>query len=100
MMNIIFNVRKEYFDQIKSGEKKEEYRSLKSYWLKRLAMKYNPVSSSMESPEKIIIRCGYPKKGDASRELIFPWRGYEIKPIVHKEFGGEPTRVIAIKLER
>jgi ASC-1-like (ASCH) protein len=33
-MNLFLHVRKEYFDQIKSGEKKEEYRLIKPYWIK------------------------------------------------------------------
>ena len=31
-----FNLKKKWFDMILSGEKKEEYRDLKPYWINRL----------------------------------------------------------------
>ena len=33
---LTFNVKKEWFDKIKSGEKTHEYREAKQYWTKRL----------------------------------------------------------------
>lgn len=33
---LIFNVKKEWFDKIKSGEKTHEYREVKPYWTKKL----------------------------------------------------------------
>lgn len=35
-MILHLNVKKEFFDMIKNGEKKEEYREVKPYWIKRL----------------------------------------------------------------
>ncbi|MBN2640357.1 MAG: ASCH domain-containing protein [Victivallales bacterium] len=34
-------LKKKWFDMILSGEKKEEYRKFKPYWLKRLMNEYN-----------------------------------------------------------
>lgn len=36
---LILSVKKKWFDLIKSGKKKEEYRTLKEYWIKRLGFK-------------------------------------------------------------
>jgi hypothetical protein len=36
-------VNKVWFDMIKSGEKKEEYREIKSYWFQRLVFQYKKV---------------------------------------------------------
>lgn len=33
---LTLSVKKEWFDEIVSGEKKEEYREIKPYWIKRL----------------------------------------------------------------
>lgn len=90
MANIIFNLKKQYFDDIKNGIKKEEYRLCTPYWKKRLENK---------KIENIIIRLGYPKKGDKEKELNFPYKGYEIKIITHPHFGNDPVKVYAIKIK-
>ena len=36
---LVLSVRKKWFDLIKSGEKKEEYRDLTEYWKKRFGFK-------------------------------------------------------------
>lgn len=36
---LTFNLKKEWFDKIKSGEKTHEYRELKDYWTKRLLLR-------------------------------------------------------------
>ena len=64
-MDLILNVKKKYFDEIKSGKKRYEYREIKPYWTKRLSKKYTGIQ----------IRLGYPKNTDTSRILRFPWRG-------------------------
>ncbi len=64
-MDLILNLKKTYFDQIKSGEKKYEYREIKPYWTKRLGKKYRYIQ----------IRLGYPKNDDFEKILVFPWRG-------------------------
>lgn len=79
-------IKREYFNQIISGEKKEEYRKLSDYWASRL------VNRKYDFVEFIN---GYKK--DAPRALV-EYNGYEIKEIRHPFFGNEPVRVFAIKL--
>ena len=88
---LILNLKGEYFDQIKAGEKTEEYRLVKPYWTNRLEGK---------EYDKVIVLRGYPPAGAVKRRLDFPWRGYEIKTIVHPHFGNEPVKVYAIELRK
>lgn len=88
--NLILNVKNEYFQEIKSGKKKEEYRLQTPYWIKRFENKVF---------HKVIIRLGYPKRGTIEKEIIFPWNGYELKLVKHKHFGDDFVKVYAIKLE-
>ncbi len=82
-------VKTEYFNQIKAGTKTEEYREVKEYWRKRLVKNY----------DEVWITLGYPASDEEDKVLKFKWASYEIKEIVHKEFGNKPTKVYAIKLE-
>lgn len=86
---LTLNLCKEYFEEILSDRKKEEYRQIKPYWDKRLNKKY----------DFIVIRCGYPKKEDKTKEIIFKWKGYIKKKIIHKHFGNKPIEVYAIILD-
>mgnify|MGYP006284355181 CR=1 FL=1 len=88
------NLKYEYFDQIHSGEKVEEYRLYNAYWIKRLI---NPDGTSVEY-DGILIKRGYPKRGDTSRILERPWRGWTIKEITHPHFGNQPVKVFAIRV--
>lgn len=90
MKILTLNLKREYFEQIKSGIKTEEYRLCTPYWNKRLENK---------NFDKVIIKLGYPKKEDKEKELIFPYRGYKVKTIVHPHFGNNPVKVYAIKLK-
>ena len=45
MKILTLNLNKEYFDEILSGNKKEEYREVKEYWTKRLKQKYDRIVS-------------------------------------------------------
>lgn len=93
MKDIIFNLKKEYFDAIKKGEKKEEYREVKDFWKKRLLNK---------KYRYVIVKLGYPSKDTISEDkiLFFEWEGYEIKNITHKQFGEQEIEVFAIKLNK
>lgn len=89
MKDLILNVKKQYFEEILAGSKKEEYRLYNEYWKKRLLnKKFN----------NIIIKLGYPKKNDLSKQIIFPYNGFEVKDITHKLFGEKPVKVFSIKL--
>lgn len=84
-------VRKEYFDQIKTGIKTFEYRVKSHYWLQRL---------SGRSYDEVMITLGYPAADETDKMLTFPWRGFECQTITHKEFGDKSVDVFAIKLEK
>ncbi|WP_455657249.1 hypothetical protein [Photorhabdus khanii] len=45
-------VKKIYFDQIKSGEKSDEYRLVTEYWKKRLEGR---------DYDEVYVKCGYPR---------------------------------------
>lgn len=87
------HVKKKYFDQILSGEKTEEYRLMKSYWVKRLNGKIFDV---------VLITLGYPSKEQLCPEncIGFPFNGITTKVIQHDEFGKNPVGVYAIKLQK
>jgi len=87
MADLHLNLKGEYFDQIKSGEKLCEYRLITPYWTKRLeGREYN----------NIYIKRGYPKKDDKDNIIIRPWKGYLKRLLKHKHFGGVPVNVYAI----
>ena len=90
MKILTLNLNKEYFDEILSGNKKEEYREVKEYWTKRLKQKY----------DRIVIKCGYPKLEDISKEIWFEWNGFVKKKINHKHFGSKKVEVYAIDLNK
>ncbi len=91
MTDLILAVKREYFEAIKSGEKTEEYRLLNDYWKNRLVGRGQHFN-------RLIITCGYPKKDDHEKRLVFPYVGWEKKTITHKHFGSSPVDVFAIKL--
>jgi hypothetical protein len=84
MTTLLLRVTKQYFDEIKNGIKKEEYREVKQYWRSRIEGK---------KFDLVEIVHGY-----GGERICFPWNGYIIKDIVHPQFGNMPTAVYAIKL--
>lgn len=59
---LTFNLKKEWFEKIKSGEKHMEYREKTPYWTKRIYGK-----SAADS--KICFCCGYPPKEAEEKRL-------------------------------
>ena len=59
-------LKRRYFDQIKSGTKKEEYRNANDYWTKRVKGKRFDV---------IEFKLGYPERGDLKRIMWFRFGG-------------------------
>jgi len=59
---LTFNLKKEWFEKIKSGEKTHEYREANIYWQKRLWTK-------IYIGHTICFACGYPKKDDKEKRL-------------------------------
>jgi hypothetical protein len=81
------NLKGEYFDAIKCGDKVEEYREYNDYWRNRLeGREYS----------RIDIKRGYPKRDDYSKIESRPYRGYEIKTITHPHFDNKPIKVFSI----
>lgn len=83
------HLKAQYFDEIASGVKTEEFRSFTPYWRKRLT------GSQFSS---IIIYRGFPKKNDWSKILLRPFRGFRLGMIQHPQFGDEPVFVFAIRV--
>lgn len=86
---LTLNLNKEYFEEIKRFEKKEEYRLCNEYWKARI---------ENNEFEKVVIKLGYPKSTEKEKILEFEYKGYEVKKIKHKLFGDKPVEVFAIKL--
>lgn len=87
MKVLVLNLKSEYFDDIKSGKKFFEYRLKNEYWSKRLLNK---------SYDLVSFRKGYPKNTDIDKIITVPYKGYEIKSIVHPHFGHNLVEVFAI----
>lgn len=79
-------IKRKYFDQILTGEKTEEYRLIKDYWVKKLVNK---------SYTHIIFQAGYLK---SSPKIEIEFLGYSIKILKHEFFGDDTVCVFAIKL--
>jgi hypothetical protein len=93
-MNLFLHVTSEYFDQIRDGEKSEEYRLVCPYWISRIAERKCPFDG-------IHVFRGFPKNNSwTSKNYIhFPWNGYEVKMIKHPHFGDHLVQVFAIRLQ-
>ena len=67
---LTFNLKKEWFEKIKSGEKTHEYRGVKPYWEKRLFKNYKiyGMPSCNETDECEFV-CGYAPKTDKDKRL-------------------------------
>ena len=82
-------LKKKYFDQVQSGEKKVEYRLRNKYWEARLLFKHY---------DKIVLTRGYPKNADHARRIEKPYRGYDVVKIKHPEWSNQEQTCFAIKL--
>lgn len=63
---LTFNLKKEWFEKIKSGEKTHEYRVMSEYWKKRI---YNATKGDYCFSLKCKFACGYPKAGEKGKWL-------------------------------
>lgn len=89
MPDLILPLKAEYFDAIRDGTKTEEFRLRNDYWRKRLLGR---------TFDRIVLTKGYPRRADAARRMIMPWRGYTYRTLTHPHFGPEPVEVFAIKV--
>lgn len=76
-------IKKKWFDMIKSGEKKEEYRDMVPHWISRLVHKHNFTAKEFDI---VRFRNGYSKD---SPILNFEYKGLERRG-GREEWGAEP----------
>lgn len=96
MAKLQLAVNGEYFDQMKSGEKVEEYRMVNPYWFRRLSHGHN--QQLPRRFDRLIITRGFPKRDEQSKRIDIPYNGYEVKVITHPHFGPDPVKVFAIRV--
>ena len=78
---LIFNLKKQWFEKIKRGEKTHEYREVKPYWTRRIANIFSDREKTFEFLNKVSgyplfpinngceFVCGYAKKDDKEKRL-------------------------------
>lgn len=91
MTALVLPLKAEFFNAIKAGTKPEEFRLRNAYWRRRLEGR---------EFDGIVLTLGYPKRGDAERRLVLPWRGLRVTTIQHPLFGTEPVEVYAINVSQ
>lgn len=89
MRELVLPLKGVYFDQIKSGVKRWEYRCWTPYWRKRLEGR---------TYDAVTVTKGYPSRDDVDRRLTFPWQGFKVGIITHPHFGADPVLVFAIRV--
>ena len=73
-MILRMTLRKKWFDLIKAGVKKEEYREPKAYWIDRLFDSKEGMdgfSCTQRKFEKVIFSIGYPKSTETENVIEF-----------------------------
>lgn len=65
---LTFNLKKEWFEKIKSGEKTHEYRLFNKYWCNRIFNARHKCTLELR-PFIVCFACGYPKKDDKEKRL-------------------------------
>ena len=77
MKTLTLSLKKQWFEKIKSGEKKEEYRdgSMSFYWANRLRERVKTsdgwIYGDFKHFDRLVFTLGYPKAGDKERRLVF-----------------------------
>lgn len=98
MSTLKLTLKKQWFDMINSGEKREEYREIKSYWIDRLfnfSREYNNWHNRPKCFDYVEFRNGYSKNAPT---IICEFKGIEIKT-GYKNWGAvENQKYITIKL--
>lgn len=94
-------LKKKYFDQIAAGEKTEEYREVKRYWVRRLTNQNDDGTVNGNSFYKhfrfVKFTNGY---GKNAPWMIVEFKGVEMKEIEHEHFYDGKVDVFAIQLGR
>lgn len=87
---LYLTLKKEWFDMIASGEKKEEYREIKDYWLNRLFKNGKPLEF-----KNICFKNGYSKNCPV---MWCEFKGIDIDYARPEWSGGWDGEVIVIKI--
>lgn len=121
MKTLVLPLKKKWYDMIASGEKTEEYREIKTFWINRLLTWFDghsigkyyeltfPISTTVKKDlidtmivwreiDSVTFTLGYPKKGDTSRRMTFRVDRITVDT-GRPEWGAIPTRLyFVIKL--
>jgi len=72
MKTLTLPLKKKWFDMIKSGVKKEEYRLFNEYWYKRFCKDNDGGGFYIRRDfDRLVFTLGYPKADDKERRLEF-----------------------------
>lgn len=82
-------LKRKWFDLIRSGEKREEYREMSPYWKRRLGSAH---WGGFRTYDRLVFPLGYPKAGDTERRLEFANPQVRIGS-GRPEWGAEPGRL-------
>jgi len=92
-------LKKKWFDMILSGEKKEEYREFKDYWINRLGYFYESSSNPDDNgywneemrnlPDVICFTNGYGANRPSFNIKVEDW---SLKKSSHPEWGGDTVK--------
>lgn len=85
---IILNLKREWFEKIRSGEKRIEYRRVGPYWIGRFC---RPIEGGhkIRRFNTVEFRCGYSKK-DA---IVFEIKNIDIGPCPYEGWDGDYFRI-------
>ena len=89
------SLKKTWFDMIKAGIKKEEYRDINNYWTNRFVAAMIPLTGTIlafKKFEKIVFTLGYPKANDKERRLEFKNPKFHFSE-GRPEWGAEPDKL-------
>jgi len=87
--DLVLPLRAEFFNAIKAGTKREEFRRRSRYWQTRIEGR---------TFDRVVLTLGYPARDDHERRLVLPWRGVRLTTIEHALFGPQPVEVYAIQV--
>ena len=85
---LVLPIKKKWFDMIKSGEKKEEYREDKPYYQSRFNKASKDAFDNKRGCFEVLFRNGYSKKSPTIKCKVFLAYNYG-KP----EWGAEPNKL-------
>ena len=89
---LTLHLKRKYWEQIRDGKKKYEYRLDTRYWRKRILR----LDGSITKVDVVRLLLGYPERGDESKLLLRKCGGITRGSIRHKEFGPDLVDVFRI----